>query len=128
MAKILIVDDSVENLRVLGRMLEFGGHVPLSAADGREALDKAATEGPDLVLMDLAMPDMDGWTATALFRADEDLRHVPIIAVTGHVTRDEIDRAQEVGCCDVVSKPIDYYVLMDKLRKHIGDIPSAVAS
>lgn len=119
MAKILIVDDSAENLRVLGRMLEFGGHDPVAAADGYEALDKAASEAPDLVLMDLAMPDMDGWTATLHFQADQSLQQIPIIAVTGHVTRDEIDRAQEVGCCDVVSKPIDYYVLMDKLSKYV---------
>lgn len=119
MTKVLIVDDNEDNRIVLRRMLNHGGYDVVCAANGSEALVTAKSNQPDLVLMDLAMPEMDGWTATARMKAEEDLEHIPVIVVTGHVTGDEILRAQQVGCHDVVSKPIDYYVLMDKLRHYL---------
>ena len=84
-------------------------------------MELAREQQPDLVLMDLAMPQMDGWTATAAFKEDERLAPIPIIAVTGHVTGHEIERAQFAGCHDLVSKPIDYYVLMDKIATHLAN-------
>lgn len=122
MAKILVVDDNPANRDVLSRLLDFGGHEASTAANGREALTKAREAPPDLVLMDLAMPEMDGWSATARLKTHEHLAKIPVIVVTGHVSGDEIRRAQEMGCDDVVSKPIDYYVLMDKIRYHLGGI------
>ena len=118
--KILIVDDSKDNRVILARMLEFGGFEVVAAKNGQEALSLARDTSPDLILMDLAMPEMDGWTATEEFKRQEDLSQIPIIVVTGHVTSDEIRRAQEVGCQDVVSKPIDYYVLINKVREHLS--------
>ncbi|MEM6794636.1 MAG: response regulator [Acidobacteriota bacterium] len=124
MARILVVDDNSDNRDVLTRLLAFGGHETTTANDGQSALAQASrTPRPDLVLMDLAMPKMDGWTATAVFREDPALAHIPIIAVTGHVTSREIHRAQDAGCSDLVSKPIDYYVLMDKIANHLGQDP-----
>lgn len=120
MAHILVVDDNADNRRVLERLLEFGGHHATSAADGRDALEAARRSPPDLVLMDLAMPEVDGWTATAAFKSDPALAAIPIIVVTGHLTAVEILRAQQVGCQDVVSKPIDYYVLMAKISSHLA--------
>ncbi|MEM9595161.1 MAG: response regulator [Acidobacteriota bacterium] len=120
MSKILVVDDNRDNRNILMRLLEHGGHRAKAVANGFEALEAAEDCRPDLVLMDLAMPEMDGWTATAAFKARTALSEIPIVVVTGHVTADEIDRAQEVGCHDVVSKPIDYYVLMDKIDLHLG--------
>lgn len=119
MAKILVVDDNADNRRVLERLLAFGGHQATCAADGRHALDMARADKPDLVLMDLAMPEVDGWTATAAFKNDSELAKIPIIVVTGHLTSLEISRAREVGCQDVVSKPIDYYVLIAKIANHL---------
>ena len=128
MTKVLIVDDNEDNRIVLQRMLKHGGYQVVSAANGNEALERAKDVRPDLVLMDLAMPEMDGWTATARMKAEEDLEDIPVIVVTGHVTGEEILRAQKVGCHDVVSKPIDYYVLMDKLKNYLqvdSESPSA---
>lgn len=121
MAKILVVDDNVDNRNVLTRLLSFGGHETETAHDGAHALDVALDKKPDLVLMDLAMPQMDGWAATAAFKENESLARIPIIAVTGHVTGHEIERAQHVGCHDLVSKPIDYYILMDKIATHLAN-------
>ena len=118
MVKILVVDDNEDNRIVLTRMLEFGGHTVATAADGATAIAVAGSFLPDLILMDLAMPDMDGWAATARLKADLRLRHIPVVVVTGHVTSDEILRAQRAGCQDVVSKPIDYYVLIQKVEQH----------
>lgn len=120
MARILIVDDNRDNRHVLTRLLEFGGHQIETAEDGEHALETARDVDPDLVLMDLAMPRMDGWTAAAAFKADRALSGIPIIAVTGHVTGDEIDRARDAGCHDLVSKPVDYYVLIDKIATHLA--------
>lgn len=126
MAKILVVDDNHDNLKVVSRMLELRGHQPDLAENGLEALQRARDLRPDLVLMDLSMPEMDGWQASRQFRDDEELRDIPVVAVTGHVTRDEIDRAQVAGCVDVVSKPIDFYVLMDKIALHTEPVGGPV--
>ena len=119
MPNILVVDDNIDNRNVLSRLLQHGGHRTTTAINGIEALELAALTLPDLVLMDLEMPEMDGWSATRQLKSSELLARVPVIAVTGHVTSDEITRAQEAGCNDVVSKPVDYYVLMDKIRHHL---------
>ncbi len=120
MSEILIVDDNEDNRNVLQRLLEHAGHRGFTAKNGADALAMARERQPDLVLMDLAMPEMDGWAATATFKSDPQLASIPIIVVTGHVTSDEIHRAQEVGCQDVVSKPIDYYILVAKIARHLG--------
>lgn len=127
MASILIVDDNEDNREVLLRLLNFAGHEGRTVANGYEALQAARQIKPDLVLMDLAMPGMDGWSATAALKSDPTLADIPVIVVTGHVTRDEILRAQEVGCQDVVSKPIDYYVLVGKIEGHLRPAMGAEA-
>ena len=118
MARVLVVDDNEDNRTVLERMLQFGGHAVNCAQDGRQALESAPLLNPDVILMDLAMPGMDGWTATEKIKSRTDLQHIPVIVVTGHVTNDHLLRAQEVGCQDIVSKPVDYYVLLDKIAQH----------
>ena len=118
MTQVLVVDDNEDNREVLTRMLEHGGYAVRRASNGREALTKADAERPDLILMDLSMPEMDGWTATEHLKSSQRLHDIPVIVVTGHLTSNEIRRAQQVGCQDIVSKPIDYYVLIDKVRSH----------
>jgi two-component system, cell cycle response regulator DivK len=119
-AHLLVVDDNPANREVLTRLLEFEGHEVDQAFDGRDALAKVWSLEPDLILMDLAMPDLDGWDATAALKADPMLRDIPVIVVTGHVTRDEIERALVAGCQDVISKPIDFYVLKEKVARHVA--------
>lgn len=118
MARVLVVDDNEDNRRVLRRMLELEGHQVSSARNGELALAEARKGHPDLILMDLSMPGMDGWDATRHLKSEEALSTIPVVVVTGHLTSDEIRRAREVGCEDVVSKPVDYYVLADKVAQH----------
>lgn len=126
MAKILVVDDHPDNRDVLSRLVGFGGHEPVTAGDGEEAVLVAREEQPDLILMDLAMPKLDGWSATRQIKEDRSLEAIPVIVVTGHVTQQDIVNAQAVGCDDVVSKPVDYHVLMGKIRRHL-QLPTAEA-
>lgn len=121
---ILVVDDNEDNRMVLSRMLELEGHQVLTARNGELALEEARKGQPDLILMDLSMPGMDGWAATSRLKSESELRAIPVVVVTGHLTSDEIFRAREVGCEDVVSKPVDYYVLADKVAQHTGVAPS----
>ncbi len=115
MATILVADDFLENRDILCRMLELVGHRTMSAANGQEAIDLAQAHRPDIILMDLSMPVLDGWEATARIKAHNDLHHIPVLAVTGHVTPHEIQRAIEAGCVDYVAKPIDFERLIGKV-------------
>ncbi len=121
MATILVADDFHENRDVLCRMLRLVGHSTISAANGQEALDMAQEHRPDLILMDLSMPIVDGWKATTILKTTSDLRHIPIIAVTGHVTPDEINRAISAGCVDYLAKPVDFERLLGKVASLLGD-------
>jgi two-component system cell cycle response regulator DivK len=113
---ILVVDDTLDNRAIIGQMLRLSGYRVLLAASGEEAIKLAEQELPDLILMDLAMPGMDGWSATEQIRSRVDLAHLPVIAVTGHVMRDEIERAIRAGCQDYLAKPIDYETMLAKVR------------
>jgi CheY-like chemotaxis protein len=117
--RILVVDDNADNRYVIGRLLQLGGYTVMSANGGREAVQIAERERPSLILMDLAMPDIDGWHATAQIKDQPELAHIPIIAVTGHVTNDELNRAIHAGCTDYLTKPIEYERLMSKVRHHL---------
>jgi CheY-like chemotaxis protein len=117
---ILVVDDNHDNRTIIAQMLRISGYHTICATDGLHALDVAATAMPDLILMDLAMPKLDGWGATERLKADPSLSHVPVIAVTGHVTHQEISRAIHVGCADYLAKPIDYETMILKVRSHLA--------
>lgn len=119
MPKILVVDDNADNRYLLLHMLQLNGYSVLSAVNGRDALDVAQKSSPDLVLMDMSMPVMDGWTATSLLKQEPRLSHIPVIAVTGHITYDDLRRASEVGCSDHLEKPIDYDVLIHTVAAHL---------
>jgi two-component system cell cycle response regulator DivK len=115
MATVLVADDFLENRDILCRMLELFGYRTVSAANGEEAIQMALAHRPDIILMDLSMPVMDGWEATSRIKALDELRHVPVLAVTGHVTPHEIQRAIDAGCVDYVAKPIDFEMLVGKV-------------
>jgi two-component system cell cycle response regulator DivK len=113
--KILVIDDTEWNRDLLVQLLEDEYSV-LQAVDGAEGVRKTEEEKPDLILMDLGMPVMDGWEATRRIKGNYALKHIPIIAVTSHaMVGDEID-ARKAGCDDYLSKPIDEDALIKKIK------------
>ena len=117
--KILIVDDTEFNRDLVIQLLDEDYDMVI-AENGAEALTVTETERPDLILMDLGMPVMDGWEATRKLKANDALKHSPIIAVTSHAMGgDEID-ARKAGCDDYLPKPIDDELLLQKIKKFIG--------
>jgi len=117
--KILVVDDTDWNRDLLVQLLEDDYDI-VQAVDGAEGVRKAEEEKPDLILMDLGMPVMDGWEATMKIKANDALKHIPIIAVTSHaMVGDEID-ARKAGCDDYLPKPIDEDALLKKIKTFIG--------
>jgi len=116
---ILVVDDTDWNRDLLVQLLEEEYDI-LQAADGGEGVRMAEHHKPDLILMDLGMPVMDGWEATRAIKANTALKHIPVIAVTSHaMVGDEIE-ARKAGCDDYLSKPIDDEALMQKIKRFIG--------
>ena len=116
--KILVVDDTEWNRDLMVQLLE-DEYIILQAVDGEDGVRKAEEEKPDLILMDLGMPVMDGWEATRKIKANEALKHIPIIAVTSHaMVGDEID-ARKAGCDDYLSKPVDDEELLKKIKKFL---------
>ena len=102
---VLVVDDVAHGREIFAEYLEFRGFRVATAADGLEAMDKAFELLPDIILMDLSLPQLDGWEATRRLKADERTSSIPIIALTAHALAAAHDRAKEVGCDAVVTKP-----------------------
>ena len=116
---ILVVDDTDWNRDLLVQLLEED-YTVLQAVDGEQGVKITEQEKPDLILMDLGMPVMDGWEATRRIKANDELKAIPIIAVTSHaMVGDEIE-ARKAGCDDYLSKPIDEEVLLQKIKKYVG--------
>ena len=117
--KILVVDDTEWNRDLIVQLLE-DEYIVLQAVDGEDGVRVTEQEKPDLILMDLGMPVMDGWEATRKIKANDALKHIPIIAVTSHaMVGDEID-ARKAGCDDYLSKPVDDQELLKKIKKFLG--------
>jgi len=116
--KILIVEDGEFNRDLLIQLLGDQYQVVV-AVDGEEGVRKAEQEKPDLILMDLGLPVLDGWEATERIKANNELKHIPVIAVTSHAMVGDERRAREVGCDDYLSKPIDEEELLRKISKFI---------
>jgi CheY-like chemotaxis protein len=115
MAKILLVEDNEMNRDMLSRRLERKGHSISIAIDGAEGLSKARSEAPDLILMDMSLPVIDGWEATRQLKADETTRRIPVIALTAHAMASDERKAREAGCDDFDTKPIELPRLLDKI-------------
>lgn len=114
--KILIVEDNEMNRDMLSRRLMRKGYEILIAVDGAIGLEMMKSERPDLVLMDMGLPVMDGWTATANAKADSDLRNIPIIALTAHALEADRLRALEAGADDFDTKPVNLSGLLEKME------------
>jgi len=116
--KILVVDDTEWNRDLIVQLLE-DEYTVIQAVDGEDGVRVAEQQKPDLILMDLGMPVMDGWEATRKIKANDALKHIPIIAVTSHaMVGDEID-ARKAGCDDYLSKPVDDEELLKKIKKFL---------
>jgi CheY-like chemotaxis protein len=120
MRTILIVEDVALNRDLLVQLLE-DDHRLLVAEDGVEALERAADAKPDLILMDLSLPRMDGWEATRRLKADPALAHIPIIVLSARAMRGDEERARASGCDDFLTKPIDETLLWEKIARHLGN-------
>jgi two-component system cell cycle response regulator DivK len=122
MKRILIVEDVELNRDLLVQILEEEEKYDiLTAADGAAGVELAEREHPDLILMDLSLPVIDGWEATRLIKANAALQHIPIIALTAHAMAGDEEKARESGCDDYISKPIDEDLLFQKLSYFLGD-------
>ena len=116
MAKILYVEDDEMNRDMLSRRLQRRDHEILLAMDGQEGLDKMKSENPDLVLMDMGLPVVDGWEATTRAKADDEIKSIPIIALTAHALESDRQKALECGANDFDTKPIDLKRLLAKIE------------
>ena len=117
MTKILLVEDNEMNRDVQSRRLAKRGYEVVLAMDGRQGIAMAESHGPDIILMDMNLPEIDGWEATRQLRSLEATRNIPIIALTAHAMPDDRSKALEAGCDDFVSKPVDMNSLLTKIEK-----------
>jgi len=122
MKKILVVEDVELNRDLLIQLLEDDYEV-ITAVDGATGIELAERECPDLILMDLSLPVIDGWEATRRIKASEALRSIPIIALTAHAMSGDAEKARECGCDDYLSKPLDEDLLFAKLTQLLGKGP-----
>ena len=116
MPKILIVEDNEENRDPLSRRLQRRGFAVIIAEDGKAGVAMARSEKPDLILMDMNMPELDGWEATRHLKAAAETKELPVIALTAHAMSGDRDRALEVGCADYHTKPVEFPKLLAQIE------------
>jgi CheY-like chemotaxis protein len=119
--KLLLVEDNEESREGLARHLKRRGYETLLAVDGREAVDVARAETPDLILMDMSLPGLDGWEATRQLKAAAQTRGIPVIALTAHAMAGDREKALEVGCDDYDTKPVEVARLLGKIESLLRD-------
>lgn len=117
MPTILLVEDNENNRDFLRRRLERKGYVVITAHDGEQGYSLADSEKPDLILMDISLPGMDGWQVTHLLKTNEATRHIPIIVLTAHALVSDRAKAFEMGCSDYQTKPVEFARLTQKIEK-----------
>src|SRR5689334_2252457 len=118
--RILVVEDHEDNRQILRVLLGSAGYQMIEAHDGEAALTTAASERPDLILMDIQLPGLDGYEATRRIKADPALSGIPIIAVTSYALSGDEDKARAAGCSGYVAKPYSPLELLKKLREYLG--------
>jgi CheY-like chemotaxis protein len=116
MSKILLVEDNEMNRDMLSRRLQRKGHEVLIALDGIQGIELAQAQQPDLILMDMSLPVMDGWQATQQLKAAPETRGIPIIALTAHAMAGDREKCLEVGCDDYDTKPVEFSRLLAKIQ------------
>ena len=120
MSKILLVEDNEMNRDMLTRRLERKGYEVVIAVDGKAGIDMASSATPDIILMDLSLPVIDGWEATRKIKADPATQQIPVIALTAHAMAGDEQKALEAGCDDYDTKPIDLKRLLGKIGNLLG--------
>ena len=121
MKKVLIVEDNEMNRDMLSRRLSRKGYEIEIAENGEAGLAAMRSWGPDIVLMDMGLPIKDGWTATADAKADEEIKNIPIIALTAHAMAEDRKKALDAGCDEYDTKPIEFEGLLKKINTLVGD-------
>jgi CheY-like chemotaxis protein len=116
MPKILLVEDNEMNRDMLSRRLLRNNFEVVMAVNGQEGVDMARSERPDLILMDMSLPVMDGWTATRTIKADDSTKAIPVIALTAHAMESDREQAMQAGCDDFDTKPIELPRLLGKIN------------
>jgi len=119
MAKVLIVEDNAANMKLAIFLLKSAGHVVLSATDAEAGLTLARDEQPDLILMDIQLPGMDGLEATALLKRDRATRAIPVIALTALAMKGDEERIRAAGCDGYIAKPIRYLEFLGSIAAHL---------
>jgi two-component system, cell cycle response regulator DivK len=117
---ILLVEDHEDNRIVYRTILEHVGYTVLLAGDGVEGVRLTREQKPDLVLMDVSIPLMDGWTATSVLKADPETASIPIVALTAHALAGDRERALEVGCDGYLAKPVEPRRVLEEVRRFLG--------
>ena len=126
--KILIVDDNEDSRELVVKALRQSGYVIVQAIDGEEALAKAFSERPDLILMDRSLPKIDGLEVTRRLRQEEAFQGVPIVAITAHAMRGDREKAFAAGCDDYISKPINVRTLPGQVQSYLEGRSGSIAS
>jgi CheY-like chemotaxis protein len=116
MPKILLVEDNETNRDLLRRRLERKGYLVVTAADGEQGYSLTHSERPDLVLMDISLPGMNGWQVAQLLKTDDSTRHIPIIVLTAHALISDLEKVAETGCNEYETKPIEFARLTQKIE------------
>lgn len=127
MAKILLVEDNEMNRDMLSRRLERRGFTVVIAVDGSIGIAKARSEAPDLILMDMSLPVIDGWEATRQLKADPATAKIPVIALTAHAMAEDREKALGAGCDDFDTKPVELTRLLGKIDAMLKTPPAAKA-
>ena len=125
MATILLVEDHQEIWDFLSRRLKRRGYEVVVAEDGEEGLEKAGSTNPALILLDMNLPVMDGWTVAQKLKSQEATRHIPIIALTAHAMAGDRDKALAAGCDDYHAKPVDFSQLLTQIQGALGERSAA---
>ena len=120
MSRLLLIEDNEESRDGLSRHLRRKGFEVLVSADGRQGLEAVRSGAPDLVLMDMSLPVLDGWEATRQLKADPHTRHIPVIALTAHAMAGDREKALAAGCDDYDTKPVELARLLEKMQKLLG--------
>jgi two-component system, cell cycle response regulator DivK len=119
MGRILVVEDNATNMKLVVMLLGKGGHTVITATDAEAGLTLARSERPDLILMDIQLPGMDGLAATALLKQDEATRTIPVIALTALAMKGDEERIRAAGCDGYIAKPLSYKPFLDTVAEHL---------
>ncbi|HEY9226864.1 MAG TPA: response regulator [Gemmatimonadaceae bacterium] len=117
---ILLVEDNEDNRIIYATALRYAGYEVFEAITGTEGIQQARTNHPDLILMDISVPELDGWEATAILKADPSTKHIPVIAVTAHALPGDEERSLEAGCDGYLAKPIPPAMLIAEVDRRFG--------